>query len=108
MAVGVAAAFAASAPGAQATFLGANGRIAFSRSPPRAAQNIFSITPSGRGRRQLTSGTFLDFTPSWSPGGTVLAVSRLDSTGGLDVFAGRADGSRLAPITHRPHGHGHS
>ena len=90
------------APAAHAAFLGANGRIAFSRSAPRANPHIFAITPSRHGLRQLTTGNFLDLTPSWSPGGTVLAFSRLSPTGGLDVFTVLANGSGLTQITRGP------
>jgi Tol biopolymer transport system component len=92
------------APVAHATFLGADGRIAFTRSPVRTAQNIYSIIPSGHGLRRVTSGNVVDFAPSWAPSGTVLAFSRLNSTGGLDVFTVGANGSGLSQVTHGPQG----
>jgi Tol biopolymer transport system component len=89
---------------AAASFLGADGRIAFSRSPPRTGQHVFTITPSRRGLKQLTFGNTLDFTPAWSPGGRLVAFARLNSTATLDVFVVGTNGAGLAQITHDPAG----
>jgi TolB protein len=89
---------------AAASFLGADGRIAFSRSSPRAGQHVFTITPSRHGLRQITFGDTLDFTPAWSPGGRLLAFARSSSSATLDVFVVRANGTGLVQITHEPAG----
>lgn len=89
---------------ASATFLGSNGRIAFARSAANGDQHIFVVIPNGRDPRQVTSGKTFDSTPSWGPGGHVFVFSRRGATGGLDIFAARANGSGLTQITNGPQG----
>lgn len=57
-----------------------NGLIAFADAPdqrpgPQATQyaQIYTITPDGRNRKQLTTGKAGNFFPAWSPGGEQLA-----------------------------------
>lgn len=92
------------AQSAGATFLGASGRIAFVRPTRDGDFHIFVITPSGRALRQLTNAGTSDFTPAWSPDGSLIVFTRRSGSGGLDVFEIRANGSRLAQITDGPPG----
>jgi TolB protein len=92
-------------PNTNATFPGRNGRIAFARTGPgQAIQNIFTVAASGGPIKRVTSGNTVDFTPSWSPTGTLIAFGRLNSTGGLDVFTVRPTGGGLKQITNGPPG----
>lgn len=102
-----------------------NGLIAFADAPdqrpgPQATQyaQIYTITPDGRNRKQLTTGEPGNFFPAWSPSGEQLAfvstrnqkheIWIIDSTGKNERFitsgflpAWSPDGRKLA-IT-RPH-----
>jgi TolB protein len=69
---------------ADASFPGANGKIAFDD----GAGDIWVMNPDGTDPTQLTSSPETDVFPAWSPDGTKIAFSR--STG---IFVMNADGS---------------
>src|SRR6476469_1031473 len=89
-----------------AAAVGANGRIAFDRSPVNGLPNsLWSMTSSGSDQQQLTSGAsgFGDVEPSYSPGGTMIAFAR-DQTDDADamfgdIFVMQADGTGIKRLT---------
>src|SRR3990172_9257094 len=87
----LAACGALGAPGAQATFPGSVGRIAYTRTEAGASE-IFSIAPDGTGEKQLTDTEFDSCCPAWSQDGTQIAFFS-NRGGNDDVYVMRADGS---------------
>jgi Tol biopolymer transport system component len=92
----VAALLAAAQP-AQATFPGANGRIAFGSDRYGGTHNIFTMNADGSDVRQLTfvtaeQGAALD--QNWSPDGRLLAYNRRSADFSVRaIFLMNADGS---------------
>ena len=82
---------------APTTFPGSNGRIAFA-----SHNQIYTISPSGSGRRQLTS-TGKNYRPAWSADGKRLAYTHEDGNGSLDIWVMQADGSGKQQITTSHH-----
>jgi TolB protein len=62
------------------------------------ATKIFSVDRDGRNLRQLTDGTGLEVSPSWSPDGKRIAFVS-DRTGGPQIYVMNADGSNPKRIT---------
>lgn len=62
-------------------------------------QHIFVMRSNGSVVLQLTSGTFRDTAPRWSPDGRRIAF-RSDRSGQSDVWLINADGSGLQQLTH--------
>ena len=81
---------------ADATFPGANGKIAFA---DFKTGQIYSINPDGTALTQLTHANGASFMPKWSPDGTKIAFSS-DRSGEIRIWVMNADGSNqhlLAP-----------
>jgi Tol biopolymer transport system component len=96
------AAAAVAVPAAEATFPGANGRIAytwsrggdgFETAPHPRLVGIFSVRADGRARRLVARGARA---PRYSPSGRSIAFSR-----SRRVWVARADGTRARPVTPR-------
>lgn len=79
---------------ASAAFPGQSGLIAFVR-----GGDIFSISPTGSGLRQLTS-TGNNDSPSWSPDGKKIAFTSTRN-GNWDIFLMTATGSGVTAVTTR-------
>jgi Tol biopolymer transport system component len=71
----VAALIAALAAPAQASFPGANGRVAYLLPDADGLTHIWTSLPDGSDRRLLTSGPFAAFDESWSADGRLLVYS---------------------------------
>jgi TolB protein len=94
------------APEAQATFPGANGRIAFYDfnevfGPPSAVGQIYSIAADGSDVQQLTTGRRDKTDPAWSADGSRIAFA---SNAAVDPVRGRivamdADGQNVVVVT---------
>jgi hypothetical protein len=86
---------------AQATFPGANGRIAYVH-----ANDIYTINPDGTGRVRLTataSGNSGNRNPAWSPDGRrIVFESDVATPGFNDVYVMNADGSGATNLTNAP------
>jgi len=80
---------------AWATFPGANGRIAYGRTPSGGPYTIHSVVPSGRDDKRLGPGSM----PSWSPNGHRLAFIR-SVNGQGEVYSMAADGTDARRLTH--------
>lgn len=92
LAAALAAVGALTATPAQATFPGANGKIAFSTDFGSDPQ-IFSVNPNGSGETQLTqSSDGHAVAPDWSPDGTKI-VFQGDQTGNQQIYEMNANGS---------------
>jgi Tol biopolymer transport system component len=93
---------AVAAQPAQATVLGSNGRIAYSRFADADFRHadIVTVNPDGSGVVKLTStpARTYDFNPDWSPDGTKIAFER-DAGASQEIFTMTADGADLQQIT---------
>ena len=84
-------------------------RLAYVSSADGDAE-IMIMNADGSGRRQLTHNSTTsegvpaeDFSPTWSPDGTMIAfVSNRQTAGGSQIYRMRADGSREVPLTRTP------
>jgi Tol biopolymer transport system component len=102
--VAVFAAVAALTPGAQATFEGKSGSIAFQRiadlDDPDSS-DIARVDPRTRQVRTLTAFPGLSWFPDYSPNGSKLTFTRtdFDATPSDVLYTMKADGSRQTPLT---------
>jgi Tol biopolymer transport system component len=70
--------------------------IVFTADPPGiTVEQIFRITPSGTGLKQLTRGTYPSIAPAFSPDGKRIAFARL----GAGVFSMSPDGTSVRRLT---------
>jgi Tol biopolymer transport system component len=94
---------AVTAPPADATPPGHNGRIAFRRflDEDRTTGAIFTTRPDGRGERQITfpAPGFVDRDPDVSPDGRRI-VFQQEGEGVDEIWVVDADGSHLTRLTH--------
>ena len=77
---------------AQAAFPGRNGRIAFSAFDGTDME-IYTITPDGPRQQQVTNNSLSDITPAWSASGRGIAYAVATSSGKMDIFIARPDGT---------------
>jgi dipeptidyl aminopeptidase/acylaminoacyl peptidase len=87
-------------PAAQASFPGANGRIAFS-SDRSGDFEIYTINPDGSDLKRLTNAPGSDGVARWSPDGTKLTFSS-DREGNAEIYTMNADGSGETRLTSNP------
>lgn len=96
---------------AEASFPGANGKIAFVRESGVGFPNqIRTVNPDGTGDAALTDGTAFEAAPAWSPDGRRIAFmsTRGDPSPAdcqncnYDIYAANADGSGLTRLTDDP------
>lgn len=92
--------FLALAPAAEATWPGANGAIAFSRTAGKSAQSksdIWIATPSGEQRRLTRTPRIDETSATFSPDGRTIAyVARFRE--GADIWLMRSDGTGKRPL----------
>ena len=99
IAAGLATALLASVGPAEATFPGANGKIAF-HSNRAGTYDIFAANPDGTGLVNLTATPGADeLDPAWSPDGRRLAYRRDDVRVSGAVWVMNADGSGQTQLT---------
>ncbi len=69
---------------------------------PASTSAVIGMWPAAS--RIRTGGGFsYAFTPDWSPDGTrIVFFLFLDSTGRVDIYTARSDGSHVAPVTATP------
>jgi Tol biopolymer transport system component len=81
-------------------------RIAFLSATRDGKDDIFSVHPSGRGRKNITHSSGYEELPAWSPGGRWIAY--VAQVRGVDqIFVMRPDGSDQHVVTNVPnHGLG--
>lgn len=83
---------------AQATFPGANGKIAF-ESNRDGNYELYTMEPDGSGVTRLTDNPADDVDPAWSPDGTRIAFSS-KRTGFAEIYTMNADGTGIQRLTH--------
>jgi Tol biopolymer transport system component len=93
---------AGESPAPGASFPGANGRIAYA-SNQSGNWDIYSMSPDGSGKKQITSGPGNDTQPSYSADGRRIVFSS-NRAGSYDVYTMNADGSEITRLTTDPSG----
>jgi Tol biopolymer transport system component len=83
-------------PSGSATFAGKNGRIAFDAKLSGDSE-IYTVLPSGKGRRTLTANALPDHSPSFGPRGKRLVYTSASIT---QIFTMNDDGSDRHQLTH--------
>lgn len=87
---------------AEATFPGANGKIAFVRYI-EGGSHIFVMNADGSGVTRLTQSPGYDWGPAWSPDGTKIAFTRAPVEGMItqpgDIYVMNTDGGGLVNLT---------
>jgi Tol biopolymer transport system component len=80
------------------------GRIAFaSDMDSQGSSEIYVMMANGSGLSRLTNNTAGDWSPSWSPDGSMLAFgSNLEDAQNGDIYAMNADGSGITRLTSDP------
>lgn len=90
---------------ARAAFPGQNGKIAF-MSDRDGDYEIYSVSPTGSGRQQLTDNTVFDAYPAWSPSGQKVAFVKArkprPGSGGNEIYKMNSDGSNVVRLTDNP------
>jgi Tol biopolymer transport system component len=86
-----------STPAADATFAGANGKVAFIRTVA-GVDNVFIMNADGSGVTNLTNSLDNEFSPAWSPDGTRIAFSR-EVAGDWDIYVITGDGGAPTRLT---------
>ena len=99
---------------AEASFPGANGRIAFTGSlasdstpeNPEGDQEIYTMAPDGTDIQQLTSNTTADTHASWSWDGQQIvfgsARDRTENDNNTEIYVMNADGTNQIRLTNHP------
>jgi len=77
--------------------------IAFDRSTPETAPDIFVMNSNGSDIRQLTDDPAFDVWPDWSPNGKQITFTS-DRAGFTDIYVMDADGSNVRRLTEDPGG----
>ena len=85
----------------EAAFPGQNGKIVF-RSSRDGDAEIYSMNANGSGLMRLTNRPGPDIHPTWSPDGSKIAFSRLQSAGNFEIFVMDADGTDQTNLTDGP------
>jgi Tol biopolymer transport system component len=93
----LAAGLALGAPGASATFPGANGLIAFA-SDRSGDYEVYTMTADGTGLQRLTNAPGSDGPGTWSPDGSKLLFSS-ERDGNSEIYVMNADGSGQTRLT---------
>ena len=89
------------APTAHAAFPGANGRIAFTRGSS-TTEEIWTAQADGGDPQPLTSNSWGDRMPAYSPDGTKIAFVSLENAGDPEIYVMDADGSDPVRLTTSP------
>ncbi len=82
---------------ANATYPGANGRIAFGMLDS-TGRHVYSVRPDGGGLHQLTAGPFVDLCPAYSATGKNLAFCS-NRSGSFEIWTMTANGHHLRQLT---------
>ncbi len=82
---------------ARATYPGADGRIAFGM-VDSTGDHIYSVEPSGRAPRQLTSGPYVDLCAAYSPDASHIAFCS-NRSGAFQIWTMTANGHHLRRLT---------
>ena len=90
---------AGAAAGAQATYKGGNGRIAFAEREANGVE-IVSTAANGSDEQQLTDDPSFNAAPAYAPNGKRIAFCSDRVNGRFEIFTMSADGSGQRQLTH--------
>ena len=84
-------------PGAQATYPGTDGRLAYGMADA-TGRHIYTVRPDGQGGQRLTTGPYIDLCPAYSQTGKKIVFCS-NRSGSFQIWSTTATGHNLQQLT---------